>query len=459
MKIPAITFSPSESVAEIAIIGLCVFSIANPLVAQVSCFFFPYKIAGMNVMQWFQGLCLPLMLVTLPKLPRGDIEFSRPFSRLFWVYAISLALLHLRLLSANRIPGDMVGVENMVYFKIVFALLLLYYASRLVQSYESAERLLQSVLLGALFTAGWILICYFTGIGGTNYAVQSVQATAGSEGISGKAIAGFLVPAAGGAMFLTLRDDSYRWAVYASLLVAAVFMTFDRSSQVALGVGSSWMAIWWLALAQPRPRSKVVLVFLCIILVSGGIYYAHKGSEELLARWTHDFDRGEVGSGRGTFYTTAWDWFWNESSMMDFFFGIGFGNIFDLMHSRSGIFRHTHSDLFDMLLIGGVLGLALYLLFFYTIASQGRGLPVGSTEFGILVTLLVSFGTMSLLTGLMEFPHTMYAFGAECICIRALVIHEKLDPVTLPSIRPRNFTQIDLRNRGSGSTGELISEF
>ena len=114
--------------------------------------------------------------------------------------------------------------------------------------------------------------------------------------------------------------------------------------------------------------------------------------------------------------------------MMDFFFGIGFGNIFDLMHSRSGIFIHTHSDLFDMLLIGGVIGLALYLLFFYTITSLGRGLPVGSMEFGILMTLIVSFGAMSLFTGLMDFPHTVYAFGAQCICIRVLTIQEEHDP-------------------------------
>jgi hypothetical protein len=410
-----------------AVSGLCVFSIANPLVAQASCTLFPNNIGGMNIMQLFQGLCFPLILVTLPKLPRGGAEFSRPFSRLFWAYAISLALLHLRVLSADRIPADMMSIENMVYFKIIFALLLLYYASRLVRSYESAERLLQSVLLGALISAGWILVCYFTGIGGNSYASDGVQATAGSEGISGKAIAGFLLPAAGGAMFLALRDDSCRWAVYASLIVAAVFVTFDRSAQVALGVGLSWMAVWWLALARPKPGAKIVLLFLCVILVLGGIYYAQKGSDELVARWTHDFDRGEVGSGRGTFYATAWDWFWNESSMMDFFLGIGIGNIYDLMHSRSGIFRLTHSDLFDMLLIGGVVGLALYLLFFYTITSLGRGLPVGSMEFGILVTLIVSFGAMSLLTGLMDFPHTVYAFGAQCICIRGLTIQEEHD--------------------------------
>ena len=148
----------------------------------------------------------------------------------------------------------------------------------------------------------------------------------------------------------------------------------------------------------------------------------------MLARWTHDFDRGEIGSGRGAFYTTAWNWFWTDSSTADFLVGVGYGNIYEIMHAGSGIYRHTHSDLFDMLMIGGIVGLVLYFLVFYTMASLGRGLPTGSPAFAILAALLLSFGVMSLLTGLMAFPHTLYAFGAQCICIRVIAIEGRRDP-------------------------------
>lgn len=459
MKTLSITWSRSEFVAEAAVLGLCVFSVANPLVAQATFFFFPDPLAGMNIMQWFQGLCFLLILVTLPKLPRDCVEFSYPFSRLLWAYVISLGLLHLRLFSTGRLPDDMVNTERMVYFKVIFALLLWYYVSCLVQSHKSARRLLQSILLGALISASWILICYFSGIGSANYASAGIKATAGSEGVSGKAMAGFLLPATAGAMFLALRDDSYRWAMCASLIVVAVFVTFDRSAQVAFMVGLSWMTIWWVGLACPRPCSKTILLFLCIIFVLGSVYFVHHGSEELVARWTRDFDRGEIGSGRGTFYMTAWNWFWNDSSILDFLFGMGFGNIYDLMHTGSGIFRHTHSDLFDMLLIGGIVGLAIYFLLFYTIASLGRGLPVGSMEFAALAALLISFGVMSLLTGLMAFPHTMYAFGAQCISIRVLAIQEKLDPIPLyhRSRCAHGSAKTDFRNRKSRSTKDFLS--
>jgi len=435
MRLLPITWSRGESVADAAIVALCVFSVANPLVAQATFFFFPYPLAGMNIMQWFQGLCFPLILITLPKLSRNGVEFSPLFSRLLWAYVISLGLLHLRLLSTGRLPADMIGTERMVYFKVIFGLLLWYYASCLTRSQESARRLLQSILLGALISAGWVLICYFFGIGGAHYAAAGVTATAGSEGASGKGMAGFLLPAVAGAIFLALREGSHWWAMGASLLLAAVFVTFDRSAQVAFMAGLSWMVIWWVGLARPRPRTKAILPLVCIIFALGSIYFAHRGSEELVARWTRDFDRGEIGSGRETFYATAWNWFCQDSSVTDFCFGMGFGNIYDLMFAGSGIYRHTHSDLFDMLLIGGLVGLALYLLLFYTIASLGRGLPVGSTEFAILGTLLISFGVMSLFTGLMAFPHAVYAFGAQCICIRALAIHEERDRVPIvPSV-------------------------
>ena len=322
----------------------------------------------------------------------------------------------------------------MIYFKIIFALLLWYYTACLAQSCESAQRLLRSILWGALIIAGWILVCYFLGMGSSNYASEGIKATAGSEGISGKAMAGFLLPSAVGAMFLALKDHSYGWAAGASLLIIAVFVTFDRSAQVAFIMVLLWVTLWWLCLARPRPSLKIALLFVCIIIVLGAAYFAYQGSEEMITRWTRDFDRGEIGSGRGTFYMTACTWFWKDSSMMDFFFGMGYGNIYDLMYSQSGIFRHTHSDLFDMLLIGGIVGLILYLILFYTIISLGRDLPVGSTEFGVLGALLISFGVMSLCTGLMAFPHTMYAFGAQCICIRVLASQDKLNYVSSFSV-------------------------
>jgi hypothetical protein len=424
----SVTRSSSESVADLALPGLCVFSVANPLIAQAAPFIFPYDIAGMNIMQWFQGLCLPLILLTLPKLPRGGIAFSR----LLWAFIILLGFFHFRALFSNRLPADVVNTERMVYFKIVFALLLWYYASRLVRSYESARKLLQWILLGAFASAAWIFICYFSGIGAANYASAGVKATSGSEGVSGKAMAGFLLLAAGGAVFLTLREDSHRWALCAAVIAAAVFVTFDRSAQAALLVGAGWMAIWWFAFACPRPRSRSIVLFLCIMLALGGIYFVHKGMDELMTRWTQDLDRGEVGSGRGVFYATAWDWFWSRSSTTDFLLGMGYGNIYGLMYSASGLQVHTHSDFFDMLLAGGIVGVLLYLLMLYTVASLGKGLSSGSLGFAMLGALLLSFGVMSLLTGLMAFPHTLYALGAECICIRALVCEEEGD--LIPSI-------------------------
>jgi hypothetical protein len=423
-------WSQDESFTETAVAALCAFSIANPVLAQAARLVLSDSAGGL-AMQGFQGLCFLGILVTLPRLSRGRIELTRPFSRLVWLYVIGLGFLHLRLLSAGRIPGDMLMTERVVYFKFIFALVLWYYVSCLVQSQARARRLLRAILIGALISAVWILVCYVSGMGSANYASSGVKATAGSEGISGKAMAGFMLPAAAGALLFALRENSYRWALGASLLLVAVFVTFDRSSQVACATASLWLVVWWVFLARPKPSSKIILVTLGVIVALGSVYLVHQGIDELMARWTTDFDRGEVGSGRGMFYTTAWNWFWSDSNLADFLMGIGYGNIEYLMHAGSGIYRHTHSDFFDMLLIGGVSGLVLYFLLYYTVASLTRGLYPGSPEFGLLGAIVVAFGVMGLLTGLMGFPHTLYAFGAQCICIRGLAIEDA--PYSAPS--------------------------
>jgi hypothetical protein len=447
VKTPNHIESRDESIPGAAVVGLCVFSIVNPLLAQAAFFLFPHSIGGMNIMQWFQGLCLPLILAMLLILPAGCVEFSRPFSRLLLAYVIAFGLLHLRLVSGGRVAAETASAERMVYFKISFALLLWYYTSRVAQSYESARRLLQWILLGAFISAVWVLVCYFAGMGGAHYVSAGVKATAGSEGVSGKGVAGFLLPAAGAAVYLALHEGACRWALWASLLLVAVFVTFDRSAQVAFAAGLSWIAAWWLLLARPRPSARILLPLVCVAMLLGAAYYAHYGTEELIARWTHDLDRGEVGSGRGTFYATAWNWFWKDSSTMDFLFGMGYSNIQPLMFTGSGAFRHTHSDLFDMLLIGGMAGMVLYFLMLYTIIALGRDLARGGMAFACLGVLVISFGAMSLLTGLMAFPHTVYAFGAQCICIRVLAVQGAEQPRAVVLGEPGRFGEYPYRQR------------
>jgi len=43
----------NESIPDAAVLGLCVFSVVNPLIAQAAFFLFPRPIGGMKIMQWF----------------------------------------------------------------------------------------------------------------------------------------------------------------------------------------------------------------------------------------------------------------------------------------------------------------------------------------------------------------------------------------------------------------------
>ncbi len=403
--------------------GLCAFSVLNPAVTQAGMYFLPSGIAGYSPMQLFQGVYLVVILATLPLICRDATSLSRQFKWLTILFTAGLCAIHVRIWAMGRTPSYLATAERIVCLRIVMSCLLWYYVSLLVSSPKHALRLMNSLILGGSVCAVWILFFYFRQGGGVAaYAASGVEASFGSEGVSGKAVAGLLLSSAVGMMYMAIRNASGFRAVGVLLLLGALFVTFDRSAQVAVGCVALWSVIWWQRSCRPRSAMRVMTVFLVGLVLCGSVYLIHRGTDELIARWTFDFDRGEVGSGRGAFYTTAWRWFVWDSDLGDFVMGMGFANIHELIFQHTGLAVHCHSDLFDMIVMGGVFGLVLYLLMWGVLASTAMNVPVRSVEFGAMGAMLAAFGVMSLLTGQMNFPLTMYPLGAQLVCMRVLAL-------------------------------------
>ncbi len=109
--------------------------------------------------------------------------------------------------------------------------------------------------------------------------------------------------------------------------------------------------------------------------------------------------------------------------MADMLVGIGYTGIKETMHERSGLLIHTHSDLFDLLLGGGLLGLAVYISLTGSLLRYFRRVPPQSAEFALMGAIFAIFLVMSLITGQLEATHAMFCNGAILCCCHVIAVN------------------------------------
>jgi len=398
---------------------LCIMGLLNPSIAQAGYYFFPSGIFGMSLMQLSQGIFFLVVLATLPFLLPFWHRYAGLYARLLLAFAFVLGLVYLRGEIADSIPSQQARAEQMYYFKVIFALTVWVYVALVVQNPADARRFLYCIVIGSSLCALVVLYFYITGRGQVRaYLYAGVVATRGAEGVSGKATLGFLLPSIWATLYLSINMRKPWLLLPALLLPAAAFVMYDRTSQVAFVSSGAWLVGWGIFVTKDRHKRNRLMLFVLVLVVVAAVYFSKVGIEQLMRRWTYDLSRGSIGSGRYAFWTGALDWLKNEADWADFLFGMGYGQMVERMASVAGIWVHTHSDVFDLLLIAGVVGLLLLALLYYTLAKIALLQDKTTSEFGIMVATLISFTIMSCLTGQFAAPHAMFALASVLWCIR-----------------------------------------
>lgn len=399
--------------------SICLFAIINPLIAQIGWYFFPDRIAGLSLMQWYQGLFFVYVLATIPFLRKHSNILSKQIYQLLSMFIVGFTIIHLRAWGTGNIDPDYVMIERIYYFKIIFAITLWYYVSLVINNTQRADVLLKCIIAGSIVTSLCIFYFYFTSTDISEaYAYEGVKASTGVEGVSGKGTAGFLVPSVFLVLYLSMKNRSKYGIILALFILAATYLTYGRAGQVAFCCGLMWLISWYFFFSNRKINYNTIIIFVVLLFIGAFLYFRTYGYEELFSRWTYDLSKGAIGSGRGIFYSTALKWFTQESSFVEFFLGMGFGNIRNIMFYNSGIRVHTHSDFFDMMLTGGVLGLLLYSAFLWTAFDHVRKTPKISVEFLVMSSIFIVFCVMSFLTGIFIAPHAIFSFLAALYCMK-----------------------------------------
>ena len=88
-----------------------------------------------------------------------------------------------------------------------------------------------------------------------------------------------------------------------------------------------------------------------------------------------------------------------------------------MVYESLGVAVHTHNDVLDMLVIGGVLGLIILGLVFAGIVVQIRAARSASPEFAVAVAILLVLGCQAFFTGQLFLPDimTFYLLGITAV--------------------------------------------
>jgi hypothetical protein len=238
---------------------------------------------------------------------------------------------------------------------------------------DDAIIILRGLVAAALLSAASIAYGYYAG-GPNPYADDGVVASAGWFSTA-KTITGVLLTGAVLLLYLGARRRSFMYQSLAIVCCACCVITYARAGQVALGVVLMWLVVWCVV-KRAETRATTVARFLIAMAFLAAISMPIMlRSQSFVNRWqdVHDPDKG--GSGRADFWRIALEDYENAKPA-ELVFGFGYSRMDRMLFKDCGAdIHHTHNDLLDVMLLGGVFGIAWWAGLMITfLAYVARGL-------------------------------------------------------------------------------------
>ncbi|MEO8128926.1 MAG: O-antigen ligase family protein [Bryobacteraceae bacterium] len=374
--------------------------IADPILNQISTAY-GFTVGSLSLLQLARGVVLITTLCMAVMLPPSRTRVRRLVLRITLAIGAGVTLIAL-----NDVLSYGFEISNIIaYVQIAYWLTIWYLAVGVITDPQRAMIVANGLVIGALITAASVFYGYLSGAAIESiYEAKGVEASAGWF-VSAKGIAGSLVAGA-----LLAAYQGYRRRPAVSVLLAlfcmgASFLTYARSGLVALCVALTWLLIWSMG-SRFNQRSSWAWRLLLTSFCGAIIIAASIGTADLAARWADLSDPEKAGSGRLLLWAAGARGLVN-GSLSEQLFGRGFQGMLDMVYASLGVAIHTHNDLLDMLVIGGVLGLIVLGLIFAGLVIQVRAAKPASPEFAVGVAILLVLGSQAFLTGQMFLPDVM----------------------------------------------------
>ncbi len=348
---------------------------------------FDISFGGLSLLQLVRGyMVLVLVAVCL-------WTFFKDRSRLTEIPLSAIGALLLIAIVCTKeliVTGTLAMPSIGAYGQMAYWVMLWISVSIVCRDKSDINLILRGLAIGALATAASILIGYVGG-GLNPYADDGVSASAGWFHTA-KTITGVLDT--GAVVFLYLGRNSRNWLfpILAVMCCVACVLTYARAGLVAMVIAIFWLSIWWIFLGRGQRRQWLTR-FLLLCCAFSFLLPVFINSSSFSARWQDIQDPDKGGSGRETFWRVAIHGYEDGTSMQQLL-GRGYSSMSDMLYTNYGAdIKHTHNDMLDMLLVGGVAG-GTWLVFmigalFINIARSSFITPEGAAGFAVLLIYLL----------------------------------------------------------------------
>ncbi len=397
------------------VVLLATLAIVDPILNQINTAY-GLVIGPLSLLQAMRGAVLVAAVWVAATLPPNRGRLRSRVCRITTLIGAGVAVIAMNDIALSRLEVGTI----IAYVQIAYWLTIWYVGVATITDAPSALIVAKSMVIGALITGASVYYGYITGS-----ALNAVYSGAGVEAssgwfVSGKGIAGSLVAGALLAAYLGYRRHPWVSILLALFCMGASFLTYARSGLIAMCAALIWLSMWSVG-TRLSSRSSWALRLVLASLCGAVIVTALAGTADLAMRWADLDDPEKAGSGRLLLWTAAARSFMNGSPVEQLF-GRGFQGMLDMVYASLGVVLHTHNDLLDMLVIGGVLGLIVLGLVFTGIVVQIRSARPASPEFAVAVAILVVLGCQAFFTGQLFLPDVMsfylLAITAVLACAR-----------------------------------------
>lgn len=387
--------------------------------------FAPGRVASIglfSVLQIYRGLILGLVLSTTlillvrrPRLSKAILRFVILFFLCLFVFTMK---------EFNQY--GFINIASIVAYMQILYWLTVWILCLITCSVASdALLVLLGVAVGAVISASSVLVFSALGLNIVD-VYHGVRATSGGFH-SGKGLTGILI--CGGFLCVYLGRYRYQLSAITCALVcfAATFATYNRSGLISLLVSFSWITYWYLSVGRRFRGNLWARRLVLNLTIFGVLGLLAIGVGDLFLRWEDMSDVETAGSGRLINWLIVMRW-WVDANFFDKLLGIGHSGMMTIIYAVKGVAIHTHSDFFDFLATGGVLGIVLLMYLYQIIWGSRKKVDPRLAEYALLSVVSLTFVITSLATGQLTQPAVMttYVMVVSCLPIAA---NRKAQPI------------------------------
>lgn len=373
----------------------------------------PQNVGGFSFFQIYRvAITLGMILIVCAK-PVSHMRDSRSVNRLFFAALACFAVFSVK----EYVETSALSTLSLAAYTRIAYWLVLWRLVTALPPDSTTDR----ILIAGIIVTACIMACAVYGslLTGSNRIYQEEAELAVSGGFrSGKTVAGPVLVGSVLTLYSAYMTKRIVMTIVTVLCWGAVLMTYNRTGMVCIVACVLWLGAWTVLFGRANRRWVRGATLVVMLLAIGVAAIILSGRYEgFVNRWDDvSLDSGDAaGSGRAGLWLTAIDWF-RDTDPLDQAFGIGYVGMFRQNYIRLGNpMIHAHSDIFDLLYMGGLLGIGLWACILMTclrVCRDGVKAQYRSVEFAMLGCLYLILLTYSVLTSAFYGPLLM-----SCIII------------------------------------------